>query len=152
MTKLLELVGEQTEFLLGKGYISEDLGIPGIPDGMYQSLHSHVSKGILKTWPENKPFEFSFDKVGHYDSLGGAACFKFYFQYIPGSYSIRLTKLNVRFYKKSIDVDISSPQDLPHSSEIPQLLSRPVVLRRKYNIQTRTKYGAFTPGPYQLKK
>ncbi|MBX2924758.1 MAG: hypothetical protein KF746_21330 [Chitinophagaceae bacterium] len=148
MSKLLELISRQRDFLHKKGYNNNDLDFQELPDNVFLDLLDQVSEGILKEWPENKPFEFSIKNAGNYKELGGIAYLQFHFQYVPDSCSLKLTKLNVQFYKKSIDVDISTPEDLPHSSEIPQLLTKPVALRRKYNIQTRTKYGLFTRAPH----
>lgn len=148
ISKLHELIGNQTNFLHQKGNNEKDLHFPRLPDRVFLDLNVGVSNGILRNWPENKPFEFSITSAGNYKELKGIAYFRFHFQYVPDSYSLRLTRLNVQFYKKSIDVDINSPKDLPHSSEIPQLINRPVVLRKKYNIQTKTKYGYFTRPPH----
>ncbi len=144
MSRIYQIASEHTNFLNKKGYNNRDLNFKGMPDTTFTEIFSSVSEGIIKTWPENKSFEFTINNAGKYDQLQGIAYFKFNYAYNPEKLNLSLISMNIQLHAKSIDLKLNSPKDLPHSCEIPDLIKNPILIYRKYNIKSKTILGHYS--------
>lgn len=139
MSRIYQIASEQRRFLNQKGYNNNALNFKGMPDTLFTDFFNLLSEATIKTWPQNKSFEFQIQTAGKYEQLPGIVYFKFRYAYDPPRADVKLQQLNIQHHAKTIDIKLQGPNDLPQSSDIPDLIQKSTLIHRKYNIKSITK-------------
>ena len=118
------LLEEQISILKQKGYDEKSINSPDREGLLFSQLHQKFSFALHQSFAEKDSIDFEIRATGFYDNHKHIICFKFNYLFNPDTIDLSLVELELLSEGMHTRIPIETINDIPHSSEAPELLQR----------------------------